>query len=110
MMEVALHIPDNVAKQMRQGNRQDITRHILEGYAIRAYQERTLGESHLRRLLGLRTRDELEAFFAAHRRDSGAAESRSDVGGRVGRERGRLSRLFSRPPSEPDVRLSPHPA
>jgi len=24
--------------------------------------------------------------------------------GRVGRERGRLSRLFSRPPSEPDVR------
>ena len=30
--------------------------------------------------------------------------------GRVGRERGRLSRLFSRPPSEPDVRLSPHPA
>src|SRR5712692_7367609 len=30
--------------------------------------------------------------------------------GRVGRERGRLSRLFSRPPSEPDVRLAPHPA
>jgi hypothetical protein len=29
---------------------------------------------------------------------------------RVGRERGRLSRLFSRPPSKPDVRLSPHPA
>jgi hypothetical protein len=38
----------------------------LEEYAIRAYQERTLGESHLRRLLGFETRDELEEFFAAH--------------------------------------------
>jgi Uncharacterised protein family (UPF0175) len=66
MMEVALHIPDDVAKQMRQVNGQDIARHILEEYAIRAYQERTLGESHLRRLLGFETRDELEEFFAAH--------------------------------------------
>jgi hypothetical protein len=49
MMEVALHIPDDVAQQMRQVNGQDIARHILEEYAIRAYQERTLGESHLRR-------------------------------------------------------------
>jgi hypothetical protein len=66
MMEVALHIPDDVAKQMRRVNEQDIARHILEEYAIRAYQERTLGESHLRRLLGFETRDELEEFFAAH--------------------------------------------
>src|SRR6266850_8585764 len=35
---------------------------------------------------------------------------RGEERGRVGRERGRLGRLFSRPPSEPDVRLSPHPA
>ena len=39
-----------------------------------------------------------------------AAESRSEERGRVGRERGRLDRLFSRPPSEPDVQLAPHPA
>jgi hypothetical protein len=31
-----------------------------------SYQERTLGESHLQRLLGFETRDELEEFFAAH--------------------------------------------
>jgi hypothetical protein len=49
MMEVALHIPDDVAKQIRQVNEQDIARHILEEDAIRTYQERTLGESHLRR-------------------------------------------------------------
>ena len=66
MMEVALHISDDVAKQMRQVIGQDIARHILEGYAIRAYQERTLGASHLRRLLGFETRDELEEFFAAY--------------------------------------------
>ena len=65
-MEVALHIPDDVAQQMQQANGQEIARHILEEYAIRAYQERTLGESHLRRLLGFATRDELEEFFVAH--------------------------------------------
>ena len=66
MMEVALHIPDDVAKQMRLVNGQDIAHHILEEFAIRAYQEHTLGESQLRRLLGFETRDELEEFFAAH--------------------------------------------
>jgi hypothetical protein len=66
MMEVALHIPHDVAKRMCQVNGQNIARHILEEYAIRAYQEGTLGESHLRRLLGFETRNELEEFFAAH--------------------------------------------
>src|SRR2546426_9431623 len=51
-----------------------------------------------------------ECKWEAERPVSGAAGSRSDAGGRVARERGWLSRLFSRPPSEPDVRLSPHPA
>jgi hypothetical protein len=48
-----------VAEQMRQVNGPDVARRILEEYAIRAYQERTLGESQLRRLLGFATRDEL---------------------------------------------------
>ena len=65
-MEVELYIPDDIAEQMRQANGQDIARHILEAYAIRAYQEQTLGESQLRRLLGLATRHELEDFLAAH--------------------------------------------
>ena len=65
-MEVGLYIPDDIAEQMRQVHGQDPARHILEQYAIRAYQERTLGESQLRRLLGFATRDELEDFLAAH--------------------------------------------
>jgi uncharacterized protein UPF0175 len=65
-MEVGLYIPDDVAEQMRQTTGQDIARHILEAYALRAYQERMLGESQLRRLLGFATRDEFEDFLAAH--------------------------------------------
>jgi hypothetical protein len=65
-MEVGLYIPDDVAEQMRQATGPDIARHILEEYAIRAYQEQTLGESQLRRLLDFDTRDEFEAFLAAH--------------------------------------------
>jgi len=66
VMDVGLHIPDDVAEQIRQATGPDIARHILEEYAIRAYQERTLGESQLRRLLDFDTRDEFEAFLAAH--------------------------------------------
>jgi Uncharacterised protein family (UPF0175) len=65
-MEVGLYIPDDVAEQMRQTTGQDIARHILEAYALRAYQARTLGESQLRRLLGFATRAEFEDFLAAH--------------------------------------------
>jgi hypothetical protein len=65
-MEVGISIPDDIVEHMRQAQGQDIARHILEAYAIRAYQERTLGESQIRRLLGFATRDELEAFLAAH--------------------------------------------
>lgn len=65
-MEVGIHIPDDIAEHIRQSQGQNIARYILEAYAIRAYQERTLGESQLRRLLGFETRDELEEFFAAH--------------------------------------------
>lgn len=65
-MNVDLHIPDDVAAQIRQATGQDIARHILEEYAIRAYQEQTLGESQLRRLLSFDTRDEFEDFLAAH--------------------------------------------
>lgn len=67
-MEIGIHIPDDIVVHMWRGQGQDVVaRHILEEYAIRAYQERTLGESQIRRLLGLETRDDLEEFFAAHR-------------------------------------------
>ena len=65
-MEVALHIPDDVAERIQQSNGQDIARHILESYAIHAYQACTLSEAQIRRLLGFETRYELDDFLTAH--------------------------------------------
>jgi hypothetical protein len=42
-MEVSLHIPDDVAADIRKINGQDIGRHILEAYVMQAYQQRELG-------------------------------------------------------------------
>jgi predicted HTH domain antitoxin len=64
-MEIVLHIPDDIAADIRKAQGQDIARHILEAYVIQAYQQRELGTAHLRRLLGFETRDEFEDFLAA---------------------------------------------
>ena len=65
-MEIGLHIPDDIADDIRKANGQDIARHILEAYVIQAYQQRELGTAQLRRLLGFETRYEFEDFLAAH--------------------------------------------
>jgi hypothetical protein len=65
-MEVSIHIPDDIAADIRKVNGQDIARHILEAYVIQAYQQRELGTAQLRRLLGFETRYEFEDFLAAH--------------------------------------------
>ena len=65
-MEVGLHIPDDIAEDIRKIHGQDLGRHILEAYVIHAYQRRELGTAQLRRLLGFETRDEFEDFLAAH--------------------------------------------
>ena len=65
-MEIILHIPDDIAADIRKANGQDIARHILEAYAMQAYRQRELGTAHLRRLLGFETRYEFEDFLAAH--------------------------------------------
>ena len=65
-MEIVLHIPDDVAEDIRKANGPDIGQHILEAYVMQAYQQRALGTAQLRRLLGFETRDEFEDFLAAH--------------------------------------------
>ena len=64
-MDIGLHIPDDIAEDIRKSNGQDIARHILETYVIQAYQQRELGTAQLRRLLGFETRYEFEDFLAA---------------------------------------------
>lgn len=65
-MEIGLHIPDDIAEDIRKVNGRDIARHILEAYVIQAYQQRELGTAQLRRLLGFETRYEFEEFLAVH--------------------------------------------
>ena len=65
-MEVALHIPEDVVESIRVVNRQNIARHILEEYAIRSYQIGVLSEAQITRLLGFKSRYELDDFLTAH--------------------------------------------
>jgi Uncharacterised protein family (UPF0175) len=66
MMQVTIEVPDDIAEQMRQANSQDVARHILEAYALWAYQTGAIGGGQLRRLLGFATRDEVDQFLADH--------------------------------------------
>jgi hypothetical protein len=65
-MEVGLHIPDDIVEDIRKANGQDIARHVLEAYALWAYQNGEIGGGQLRRLLGFATRDEVDQFLADH--------------------------------------------
>jgi hypothetical protein len=65
-MEVAIHLPDDIAQQLQEKWGQDIPRHVLESVALECFRERILGESQLRRLLGFDTRFEVHAFLKQH--------------------------------------------
>ena len=65
-MEVGVSIPDDIVEDIRKATGQDIARHVLEAYALWAYQQGEIGGGQLRRLLGLATRDEVDQFLADH--------------------------------------------
>jgi Uncharacterised protein family (UPF0175) len=56
-MDVPLQIPDDVARVI-QSQQPDLSRAALEGY-----RTRRLSEAQVRRMLGLRTRMQVHAFF-----------------------------------------------
>jgi hypothetical protein len=61
-MDVTLHIPDDLAERF--GG--DLSRRALEVLALDEYKSGHLTESELRRLLGFRTRYQLDGFLKAH--------------------------------------------
>jgi len=65
-MQVTIEMPDDIAEQIRQHTARDIARHVLEAYALWAYQAGEIGGGQLRRLLGFETRDEVDQFLADH--------------------------------------------
>ena len=65
-MEVAIHVPDDIAHYLQEKWGNDIPRHVLESLALACFRERILGESQLRRLLGFETRFEVHEFLKQH--------------------------------------------
>src|SRR5271170_6066658 len=63
-MQIAIEIPDNIAGVI--APEEDPARAALEALALEGYRSRRLGESAVRRLLGLQTRIEVHAFLKAH--------------------------------------------
>jgi hypothetical protein len=64
-MNVIVEIPDDVAKRLA-ADGGDLARRALEAFAAEEYKRGRLTKSELRRLLGLETSVELDAFFKAH--------------------------------------------
>jgi len=63
-MDVAFSIPDDVATQLSGGG--DIQRQALEALALESYRTGRLTKAELRRLLGIESRLEVDAFLKAH--------------------------------------------
>lgn len=64
-MNVVVEIPDDVAERLV-ADGGDLSRRALEAFAAEEYKRGRLTKPELRRLLGLETSVELDAFFRAH--------------------------------------------
>jgi hypothetical protein len=64
-MNLTVHIPDDIAGSLNAGG--DLSRRVLEGFAIEEYKSERISKAQMRRLLGLETRYELDDFLKAHR-------------------------------------------
>jgi len=64
-MEVALHVPDDVAQRLSASG-SDLSRRALEAFSLEEFKAGRLAEAQLRHLLGLQTRDALDGFLKAH--------------------------------------------
>jgi len=63
-MDLILHIPDEFVEQLGAGG--DVERLALEGLGIESYRTGRLTKAELRRLLGIGSRFEVDAFLKAH--------------------------------------------
>jgi hypothetical protein len=63
-MNLMLHIPDEFAEQLSAGG--DAEREALEALALESYRAGRLTKAELRRLLGIGSRFEVDAFLKAH--------------------------------------------
>jgi predicted HTH domain antitoxin len=60
-MQITLEMPDEIAL-----DRQDLPRALLEGFALEGYRSGSLTEEQVRKLLGYRTRMQVDGFLKEH--------------------------------------------
>jgi len=63
-MNLSVEIPDEIVGSLGGGH--DLSRRVLEGFAIEEYKSERISKAQLRRLLGFETRYELDGFLKAH--------------------------------------------
>jgi hypothetical protein len=64
-MEVTVHIPDDVAADL-QVRSDELSRRLLEAYALEGYKSGELTAHQVKELLGFDTRMEVDEFLKAH--------------------------------------------
>ena len=65
-MELAVHIPDDIAERLGGGVNDDLSRRALEAWLAEEYRFGHLAKPDLRRLLGFETGYEIDGFLKAH--------------------------------------------
>ncbi len=65
-MNLTLEIPDDVAPQLSAAAGGDLSRRVLEGFALEEYKSERISKAQLRSLLGFGTRCEVDGFLKAH--------------------------------------------
>jgi hypothetical protein len=64
-VQVAIELPEDIAEGLR-AKWKDLPRHTLEALALEGYRSGALTESQVRRVLGFRTRMEVNSFLRDH--------------------------------------------
>ena len=64
-MDVRLEIPDDLGQRLAASG-EDLSRRVLEAFALEEYKTRRISKAELRRLLGIDTRYELDGFLKTH--------------------------------------------
>ena len=67
-MDLTVHVPDAIADRLKAQAAQpdDLTRRVLEGFALEEFRAGRLTKPELRELLGYETREALDGFLKAH--------------------------------------------
>src|SRR5918911_5378689 len=65
IMQVIIDLPEDIARQL-QANEQSLERGVLEAIALEGYRSGKLTQAQVRKILGLQTDLQVDAFLKSH--------------------------------------------